>query len=186
MTRDFADPSLLDELTGIASRAGEAIMRVRKAGTAVRTKSDSSPVTEADEAAEAIILHGLAACAAGHRHRVGRSRVAGIRSGIARYLHPGRSARRYPGIHRRPRRVHRQYCHRAQRATGHGHRWRTRAEMRSGAGRSAQDRNGCACRPVLRQAPQAKEQSCERTRIEAGPGARWSAARISIPRPSSG
>jgi 3'(2'), 5'-bisphosphate nucleotidase len=59
MTRDFADPSLLDELTGIASRAGEAIMRVRSAGSTVRTKADSSPVTEADEAAEAIILHGL-------------------------------------------------------------------------------------------------------------------------------
>lgn len=59
MTRDFADPALLDELTGIASRAGEAIMRVRKAGAAVRTKADASPVTEADEAAEAIILQGL-------------------------------------------------------------------------------------------------------------------------------
>jgi 3'(2'), 5'-bisphosphate nucleotidase len=60
MTRDFADPALLDELTGIASRAGEAIMRVRSAGSTVRTKADSSPVTEADEAAEAIILDGLA------------------------------------------------------------------------------------------------------------------------------
>jgi 3'(2'), 5'-bisphosphate nucleotidase len=60
MTRDYADPSLLDELTGIASLAGEAIMRVRAAGAAVRTKADASPVTEADEAAEAIILAGLA------------------------------------------------------------------------------------------------------------------------------
>ena len=60
MTRDFADQSLLDELTGIASRAGDAIMRVRRAGAAVRTKADASPVTEADEAAEAIILNGLA------------------------------------------------------------------------------------------------------------------------------
>lgn len=59
MTRDFADPALLDELTGIASRAGEAIMRIRQAGAAVRAKADASPVTEADEAAEAIILHGL-------------------------------------------------------------------------------------------------------------------------------
>lgn len=60
MTRDFADPSLLDELTAIASQAGEAIMRVRMAGATVRTKADTSPVTEADEAAEAIILGGLA------------------------------------------------------------------------------------------------------------------------------
>lgn len=60
MTRDFADPSLLDALTQIASEAGHAIMRVRQAGTAIRTKADASPVTEADEAAEAIILDGLA------------------------------------------------------------------------------------------------------------------------------
>jgi 3'(2'), 5'-bisphosphate nucleotidase len=59
MTKELTDPALLDALTEIASRAGEAIMRVRTAGTEVRTKSDSSPVTEADEAAEAIILDGL-------------------------------------------------------------------------------------------------------------------------------
>jgi 3'(2'), 5'-bisphosphate nucleotidase len=60
MTREIADPSLLDALTDIASQAGAAIMRVRNAGSEVRTKADSSPVTEADEAAEAIILDGLA------------------------------------------------------------------------------------------------------------------------------
>ena len=59
MTNEFADPALLDALTGIASQAGAAIMRIRSAGTSVRTKSDASPVTEADEAAEAIILDGL-------------------------------------------------------------------------------------------------------------------------------
>jgi 3'(2'), 5'-bisphosphate nucleotidase len=60
MRRDFSDPALLDELTEIASQAGEAIMRVRMAGATVRTKADASPVTEADEAAEAIILRRLA------------------------------------------------------------------------------------------------------------------------------
>jgi 3'(2'), 5'-bisphosphate nucleotidase len=60
MTQQFADPSLLDALTGIASQAGAAIMRVRSAGSTVRTKADASPVTEADEAAETIILAGLA------------------------------------------------------------------------------------------------------------------------------
>lgn len=60
MMRNFADPALLDELTTIASQAGAAIMRVREAGAAVRTKADASPVTEADEASEAIILGGLA------------------------------------------------------------------------------------------------------------------------------
>jgi 3'(2'), 5'-bisphosphate nucleotidase len=57
---DFADPALLDALTKIASQAGAAIMRVRENGASVRTKADASPVTEADEAAEAIILKGLA------------------------------------------------------------------------------------------------------------------------------
>lgn len=57
---NFADASLLDAMTDIASQAAAAIMRVRKNGAIARTKSDSSPVTEADEAAEAIILEGLA------------------------------------------------------------------------------------------------------------------------------
>lgn len=60
MTQEFTDPSLLDALTDIASEAGAAIMRVRTAGAVVRTKADASPVTEADETAEAIILAGLA------------------------------------------------------------------------------------------------------------------------------
>ena len=57
---DFADPALLDALTALASQAGAAIMRVRERGASVRTKADASPVTEADEVAEAIILEGLA------------------------------------------------------------------------------------------------------------------------------
>jgi 3'(2'), 5'-bisphosphate nucleotidase len=60
MTQDLSEPSLVDALTDIASQAGAAIMRVRKAGSVVRTKADASPVTEADDAAEAIILDGLA------------------------------------------------------------------------------------------------------------------------------
>jgi len=59
MTQELSDPALLDALTGIASRAGDAIMRVRMAGASVRTKADATPVTEADEAAEKIILDGL-------------------------------------------------------------------------------------------------------------------------------
>lgn len=60
MTKDLTNPALLDALTDIASQAGAAIMRVRSTGSTVRTKSDASPVTEADDAAEAIILDGLA------------------------------------------------------------------------------------------------------------------------------
>jgi 3'(2'), 5'-bisphosphate nucleotidase len=49
---------MLDALTEIAARASDAILRV--AGTAgVRSKDDGSPVTAADEAAEAIICAGL-------------------------------------------------------------------------------------------------------------------------------
>jgi 3'(2'), 5'-bisphosphate nucleotidase len=59
MTQDLSEPSLLDALTDIASQAGAAIMRVRSIGGAIRTKADASPVTEADDAAEAIILDGL-------------------------------------------------------------------------------------------------------------------------------
>jgi 3'(2'), 5'-bisphosphate nucleotidase len=49
---------LMDALTEIAARASEAILQV--AGNAgVRNKDDGSPVTAADEAAEAVICDGL-------------------------------------------------------------------------------------------------------------------------------
>ncbi len=56
---------MLDELVAIALKAGAAIMPIyeRQVPAAVVTKSDGSPVTEADEAAEAVILAGLAALA---------------------------------------------------------------------------------------------------------------------------
>src|SRR4051812_31127780 len=53
-------PALLQALPGIARRAGKEIMRVYASDFAVRGKSDDSPVTEADEAAERIILAELA------------------------------------------------------------------------------------------------------------------------------
>ncbi len=43
----------------IALTAAEAIMRIYAGGFAVRVKDDASPVTEADETAEAIIVDGL-------------------------------------------------------------------------------------------------------------------------------
>jgi 3'-phosphoadenosine 5'-phosphosulfate (PAPS) 3'-phosphatase len=57
---DLTRPALLDDLGAIASQAAVAIMRVRAGGATARSKADASPVTEADEAAEAIILEGLA------------------------------------------------------------------------------------------------------------------------------
>jgi 3'(2'), 5'-bisphosphate nucleotidase len=56
--RDRGD-RLLDELTTIVSDAAAAILAARKGGLAPRLKQDQSPVTAADEAAEAAILEGL-------------------------------------------------------------------------------------------------------------------------------
>ncbi|HET6520089.1 MAG TPA: inositol monophosphatase family protein, partial [Geminicoccaceae bacterium] len=52
---------LLPELVALADRAGAVILRhYAGGGVAVRAKADASPVTAADEAAEAVILEGLA------------------------------------------------------------------------------------------------------------------------------
>ncbi len=48
-----------DRLRPIAEAAGRAILDVRRGGFAVTAKADASPVTEADHAAEAIILPEL-------------------------------------------------------------------------------------------------------------------------------
>jgi 3'(2'), 5'-bisphosphate nucleotidase len=54
------DGRLLDELTTIVSTAAAAILAVRAGALDTRTKPDLSPVTAADQAAEAVILEGLA------------------------------------------------------------------------------------------------------------------------------
>ena len=51
---------LIEPLCELAEQAGAAINRIYHDGFTIRTKTDESPVTEADEAAEAIILPGLA------------------------------------------------------------------------------------------------------------------------------
>lgn len=50
---------LLDELTSVVSRAAAAVLIARATGLASRTKTDLSPVTAADDAAEAVILEGV-------------------------------------------------------------------------------------------------------------------------------
>ena len=50
---------LIDEITTLASRAAAAIRRIDAASRAERAKSDGTPVTAADEAAQAVILDGL-------------------------------------------------------------------------------------------------------------------------------
>jgi 3'(2'), 5'-bisphosphate nucleotidase len=54
-------PRLLDEVARIARRAGAAILEVYGADFAVERKADDSPVTVADERAEALIAAELAA-----------------------------------------------------------------------------------------------------------------------------
>ena len=51
--------ALLEPLGAACREAGEAIRAVRQRGFAVERKSDESPVTEADRAAEAILLQAL-------------------------------------------------------------------------------------------------------------------------------
>jgi 3'(2'), 5'-bisphosphate nucleotidase len=52
---------MLDQLVEISRAAGEAILAVYAGGFEVWQKTDASPVTEADERAEAVILEALAA-----------------------------------------------------------------------------------------------------------------------------
>lgn len=57
--------SLLIALADLAVRAGREILAVAAAGITVETKADASPVTLADQRAEAVILAGLADCLPG-------------------------------------------------------------------------------------------------------------------------
>ena len=60
MARPPDHSTLLDALLPVARAAGDAIMRIYATDFAVRGKDDASPVTEADERAEALILPALA------------------------------------------------------------------------------------------------------------------------------
>jgi 3'(2'), 5'-bisphosphate nucleotidase len=78
------DTALLNLAADLAKRAGAVILAVRERGFETTRKSDASPVTEADHAAEKLILEGLRRAtphlpviaeeevAAGHRHEPGR------------------------------------------------------------------------------------------------------------------
>ena len=63
MSIDYA--RLVDELSVAAREAGEAILEIVRRGFDVESKHDASPVTEADRAAELIILGALARAAPG-------------------------------------------------------------------------------------------------------------------------
>ncbi len=53
------DAGLLTLAAELAEAAAGLVMRMRESGVSVRKKQDRSPVTEADEAAESLILGGL-------------------------------------------------------------------------------------------------------------------------------
>jgi 3'(2'), 5'-bisphosphate nucleotidase len=72
------DDQLIALATDLADRAGHAIMAVRARGFDVERKADRSPVTEADHAAEAIIVAGLRA-AVPHIPVIAEEEVAGGR-----------------------------------------------------------------------------------------------------------
>jgi len=57
--------NILDAICAIAREAGAAIMDIYQRDIAVREKADASPVTDADERAEAIILARLGQLAPG-------------------------------------------------------------------------------------------------------------------------
>ena len=61
----MSDAELLESVTQIARQAGEVILQVYATDFLVRGKDDASPVTEADERAEAVILAALAALTPG-------------------------------------------------------------------------------------------------------------------------
>jgi 3'(2'), 5'-bisphosphate nucleotidase len=56
---DLASGALAEIITDIAEEAARLILPYWRVGTAVETKSDASPVTEADRAAELLILQRL-------------------------------------------------------------------------------------------------------------------------------
>ncbi|CAN5147620.1 3'(2'),5'-bisphosphate nucleotidase CysQ [soil metagenome] len=61
VTRDLASGALHDAIAEIAEDAARIILPYWRSGAAVQTKSDDSPVTLADQQAEALILGRLAA-----------------------------------------------------------------------------------------------------------------------------
>ena len=63
MTIDYS--RLVDDLADAAREAGDAILTVVRRGFEVEAKHDSSPVTDADRAAELVILSALARAAPG-------------------------------------------------------------------------------------------------------------------------
>jgi 3'(2'),5'-bisphosphate nucleotidase len=76
------DRGIAEALVPAVIAAGEAILAVRSRGVTVGTKADASPVTEADHAAEALILEEIARVAPGIPVIAEESCAAGIIPGV--------------------------------------------------------------------------------------------------------
>ena len=59
MIRTLSPEALIDDIRDLARRAGEVILNIYRTDFEIRRKDDASPVTEADEAAERVILPAL-------------------------------------------------------------------------------------------------------------------------------
>ena len=92
--------------TDLARDAAREIMRIYAGDLGERDKADNSPVTDADHAAEAVIVAGLRALTPGRswspKRRWRRATFQARRQPVL----AGRSARRHQGIHQEERRVH--------------------------------------------------------------------------------
>src|SRR3981081_4672127 len=102
--RDAA-AALMEPLTDLVVRAGAAILAVDRGAMKIDGKADGSPVTEADLAADRIIAEGLARPGSLRPSPRRAARCPG-QAALRSKLLPGRSARRYQGVSRRPQRVH--------------------------------------------------------------------------------
>lgn len=78
------DSALLTLAADLARRAGDAILAIRERGFETLRKHDASPVTEADHAAEALIVAGLRAATPGIPVIAEEEVAAGIRHDIGR------------------------------------------------------------------------------------------------------
>ena len=106
----FFDPKLVEVLNSAAIAAGAEILRIRDRGHDVREKEDSSPVTDADEAGERIILEALEAATPDIPIVAEEKAAAGCMPDDGRLaVLARRSAGRHQGVHPRPRGFHRQY-----------------------------------------------------------------------------
>ena len=119
----------MQSLIDLAVVAGAEIMAIYATDFSAKAKGDLTPVTEADEAAEKIILAGLARIGGSVPVISEEAASAGKIPEVAEQVLPRRSARRHQGIHFQERRIHRQ--HRPRRA------WRSGGGRRLCAGPQA-------------------------------------------------